>query len=206
MDRRPPQSAEELIEHTSPRALFAELVAVALGETRVQATPMAVAYLIELLDGRVRCPEAPPDSEGSLAEDLLQARRLDGPGRIRQLRDLGDRALFVSGFFGDSLRPRVVDLGYYGEAGRLAYGELSAEVAHQLRERTWSELFEELADRFRDFADVLAEVSDRTTASKPAGLLRIYERFLETGSPRERRRLACLGHFPAQLAGLRRWQ
>ena len=53
------RSAEtDLIERNTPRAVFAELVAGALFETRVRPSPMAIAYLIELLDSRVR-PAAP---------------------------------------------------------------------------------------------------------------------------------------------------
>ena len=211
MERRPttgpPSSA--LIEQTSPRAVFAELLAGALGETGVQPTPMAVAYLIELLDGRVRASPAPPGALGgepTLAETLLRARLERGAQRIRQLRELGDRALFVSGFFGDSLARSAVDLGYYGEAGRCAYGDLSSELASRLGEPSWARLYEELADRFGEFADVLAEVSDRTCGGRPASLLRLYDRYLETGSARDWRRLARRGHVPTQIQGLRRWQ
>ena len=64
--------------YTTPRAVFAELVASVLGETRVRPSPMAIAYLIELLDSRVRT--ATPAAEGAsdeatLAEDLLALAR-----------------------------------------------------------------------------------------------------------------------------------
>jgi hypothetical protein len=193
-----------LIDAASPRALFAELVAGALGETGVSPTPMAVAYLVELLEGRVRAPAV--GCEPPLAEDLLRARGLQGAARIRHLRALGDRALFVSGFFGDSLRRRAVDLATYGEAGRVAYGDLARELALRVRERGWACLFEELADRFRDFVDVLAEVGDRTAGRRPPDLLRLFERYLETGSPGDLRRLRRRGHLPLPLPGLRRWQ
>ena len=110
------------------------------------------------------------------------------------MRALGDRALFVSGFFGDSLRRKVVDLDYYGELGSGAYADLSSALSGS-GDASWPELFGELASRFRDFADVLAEVGDRTRR-EPGDLLRIYERWVLTGSERDRRRLLGLGCVP----------
>lgn len=208
MPRRTPDPAPgALIDRASPRAVFAELVASALGVTRVRPTPMAVAYLIELLDERVRAPESgDPAGEETLAEALLRARLERGAARVRRLREAGDRALFVAGFFGDSLSRRPVGLGYYRDAGRAAYAGLAAELARQLRERSWPHLFEELADRFGDFVDVLAEVSDRTAARSAPGLLRLYVRYLETGSARDWQRLVRRGGVPVERAAFRRWQ
>jgi len=205
---RPEQTEATLIERTPPRALFAELVAGALWETRVQPSPMAIAYLIELLDSRV-CSADPADVEGgeaTLAESLLRAQLQRGNSRLRRLRNLGDRALFTAGFFGDSLNRSVVDLDYYGDVGRAAYGNLADSLARQLHEKTWPGLYAELAQRFHEFVDVLAEVGDRTRSGRCEDLLRLYERYLRTGSPRDRRRLQRRGHVPPDRRGLRFWQ
>jgi hypothetical protein len=199
-----------LIASTSPRAVFADLVGCALTEIDLRPSPMATAYLVELLDGRVRAPE--PDAcgepEATLTEALFAARLAEGPERIARLRQLGDRTLFVAGFFGDSLKRGVMGRGFYREVGRSAYGSLAAALAAAVAERTWPQLFEELADRFRDFADVLAEVGDRACAHGPQALMRAYERYLETGSDRDRRRLLHHGQFVPALAEAERlrWQ
>src|SRR5256712_6991899 len=44
--------------------------------------------------------------------------------------------------------------------------------------------WEELADKFRLLVDLLNEVSERTLASTDAGLIRLYERWMKTGSER----------------------
>ena len=198
-----------LIERTTPRAVFAELVASVLGETRVRPSPMAIAYLIELLDSRV-CTAAPTadgaDDEGTLAEDLLAARLHAGGARLRRLRDLGDRALFIAGFFGDSLSRSVVDIDYYGDVGRAAYVNLAESLARQVTEKTWTGLYLELAQRFDQFVDVLAEVGDRTRFGGSEDLLRLYERYVRTGSPRDRGRLLRRGQVPPDRRALRFWQ
>jgi hypothetical protein len=48
-------------------------------------------------------------------------------------------------------------------------------------------------------------VSDRASANQPEWLLGLYERFLATGSLRDRRRLARAGCVPLP-GGRRRWQ
>jgi hypothetical protein len=203
-----PDRTSPLIERSAPRALFAELVAGALGETRLEASPMAVAYLIELLDSRIA--EPPPSEaeveEVTLAESLLAARLRRGSERVLRLRRLGDRALFVAGWFGDSLSRRVVGIDYYRDVGRVAYAQLADSLAQQISERSWPGLYHELAERFGDFVEVLAEVGDRTRSSRSEDLLRLYEHYVRTGSARDRRRLLRAGQVPPDRSALRSWQ
>jgi hypothetical protein len=199
-------AAAPLIDRTPPRVIFAELVAGALDRTSVETTPLAATYLVDLLEDRVRLtpvPERPAGGEETLAEALLVARQLRGAARLRRLRSLGDRALFVSGFLGDSLDRRAVGIRYYADAGRLAYADLSSALFGRSTQRTWSNLFEELADRFPDLVEVLAEVGDSSQARQPGALLRLYGRYLRSGAERERRRLLRRGQLVPERGTLR---
>ena len=171
-------ATRSLIACTSPRALFAELVGGALVEVGPRPSPMATTYLIELLDERVRSPEPEERArEALLAEALLTARLAEGPERIARLHRLGDRSLFLTGFFGDSLRRGLASRSYCGEVGRS----------------------EELADRFRDFADVLSEVCEHVCPRGPDALAGLYRRYVESGSECDRRRLRRRGrNLPAR--------
>ena len=201
---------DRILPAVSLRGLFEALVAGALAATRSQASRPVADYLVDLMGERVR--SAPPGEEEergpepTLAEALLAARLERGSERIPRLRALGDRALFVSGFFGDCLSRSLVDIDYYGDVGRLAYGDLAATLGRGQGARSFSALYEELADRFLELVDVLAEVSDRTCAGRPPDLLRIYERYLRTGSPRDLRRLLRRGCLPSGPTGVRFWQ
>jgi hypothetical protein len=194
------------IERTSPRAVFAQLVGCALGKAEIEPSPMATAYLIELLDERVREPEPEPDSAPTLAEALLTAQQDRGTERMRRMRSLGDRALFVSGFFGDSLARKIVDIDYYMQIGRTAYGDVASGLSARATAASWTRLYRELAGRFGDFVDVLAEVGDRSRPERSQNLLRVYERYLLTGSERDRRRLIQNGHLPPDKRSLKWWQ
>ncbi len=203
-----PDAGSPLIERGTPRALFAQLVGQALGETRVRPTPMATAYLIELLDERVRSPAAQEDEPATLAEAWFSACGAHGPTRLRRLRRLGDRALFISGYFTESLVRSVVSGRYYREMGRSAYATLATSLEREARGHGWPRLFEELADRFPELVMVLGEVSDRARGSRsgrPEWLLGLYERYLATGSERDRRRLLRAGCVLPPERG-ERWQ
>ena len=77
--------------------------------------------------------------------------------RVRLLKTMGDSALFVSGFFQDSLEGRLVDADYYRALGGSAYARLSRE--HDPLSGFGSEVYSELAARFGEFADLLAEIA-----------------------------------------------
>ncbi len=88
----------------------------------------------------------------------------------------GDLKLFVSGFFSDSIARRRVDLDYYVRMGGYAYGR-----AARLSPSEAAEVYYELSAKFGRFVDVLNEVS---ALFETRGILRLYEKWLQTGSRR----------------------
>jgi len=200
------QAGPVQIDRSAPRALFAELLAGALEKVPLRPSPMAIAYLLELLDARVFEPRGGLSGEQALAEALLNAQHDRGVDRIRRMRGLGDHALFVSGFLADSLLGRAVDASYYQQIGCCAYGDVVAELLCCGETGTWARLYRELAERFGDFAELLAEVGDQTRPGRPENLLGIYERYLRTGSARDRELLLRAGHLPPDRSGLWWWQ
>ena len=61
-------------------------------------------------------------------------------------------------------------------------------------------IFSELAEKFTRFVDVLSEVSDRSGTNSSTDLLRLYEKWLRTRSPRNGDLLLERGIVPNQLA------
>jgi hypothetical protein len=110
---------------------------------------------------------------------------------------MGDSALFISGFFADSLADKVADLRYYRALGGMAYERLSRDHEHD--RAIGPPVFTELAARFREFADVLAEVSEASRMQTPLSVLKLYERWVRTGSRRAAALLARQGIAPGPL-------
>jgi hypothetical protein len=110
---------------------------------------------------------------------------------------MGDFALFVAGFFVDSLSRKLVDVDYYVAMGGGAYANAS-RLAMSLGSR---EIFEDLSREFVRYMDVIAEVGERSQLTAGSGmnnrgLLRLYETFVRTGSDRARRKLREAGVIP----------
>src|SRR5436190_808215 len=98
---------------------------------------------------------------------------------------------FDAGFFADSLNRKLVDVDYYVSIGGTAYTALS-----RYETDTFSPVFAELAENFVQFVDVLSEVSERTSCGSNADLLRLYGRWLKTGSRRSGELLIERGVVP----------
>ena len=113
------------------------------------------------------------------------------------LRKVGDVSLFMSGFFSDSLKRGLVDVGYYIQIGGRAYASLARCDA------ALGEVFDELSGKFTAFVDVLGEISERTALTSDTDLLRLYERWLRTGSRRSGNLLVTRGIVPNGSVGSR---
>lgn len=186
-----------ILREQTPAEYFKELVDAALARQRVQAGDLTTYYLVNLLCQFVRL-DAPADADQPLAIRLARALQTGGSEQRFRLRSLGDFSLFVTGFFSDSLTRRTVDVDYYVSMGEYAYGSLGRSD-----EDRFAEVFSELANRFVGFADVLAEVSDRSTLRSSTDVLRLYEKWLRTGSSRDRDKLIERGIVPNSSLKLR---
>jgi hypothetical protein len=171
---------------TSPEGYFKELVQKGLMSRKIQTYPFVETYLVSLLqhyldsrnlfeehanDGAERVPQ-------TLAETFLRAQNAEHLQKVEMLRRLGDRTLYISGFFGDSLSRKIVDIDYYAQIGGSAY----ASLAHHTREDTLAKVYHVFSARFMDFVDVLTFISHQSLIKSDESILRLYDRYLRTGS------------------------
>ena len=172
---------------------FKEMVDGAMEHQHLDATEHTAFYVVQLLASfmQQRACESPDEEDEPLAFKLTRALESGGVRQRLGLKRVGDVSLFVSGFFSDSLARKLVDVDYYVSIGGYAYQALS-RVEHDYS----SSVFAELADKFVGFVDVLSEVSERTSCTSNADLLRLYERWLKTGSPRSGQLLVEQGVVP----------
>jgi len=186
----------ELVRDETPMEFFREQLEKAMEHQKVSTSAFTEYYLVNLLTACVH-GELPPSEPGfdetPLAVLYVRAVQASRGERTRLLRMMGDTALFVSGFFSDSLSRGLVDLGYYKAMGGQAYARLSREDSAL---GVGSTVFSELSGRFGEFADVLAEVSETSHLSTNKSVLRLYERWVQTGSRRAATLLAERGIAP----------
>lgn len=164
---------------------FHEAVTAALEQTGVRTIPQVQGYLTDLLQFYMSTANLfdEHDSKGrltreTLAELYLKAHNSEFPERFNLLKRLGDRSLYISGFFSDSLQRKLVDVDYYIEMGGVAYADL-AEVA---REDSNSRIFREFSKRFLEFVEVLNVIAQTAHVQNEENILRLLDLYAQTGS------------------------
>ncbi len=185
-----------LVRDETPMEFFREQLEKAMEHQKVSTSAFTEYYLVNLLSACVHGdlpPAEPGFDETPLAVLYIRAVQSSRAERTRLLRAMGDTALFVSGFFADSLSRGLVDLGYYKAMGGQAYARLSREDSAR---GVGSTVFSELSGRFCELADVLAEVSEASHLSTNQSVVRLYERWVQTGSRRAATLLAERGIAP----------
>jgi hypothetical protein len=184
----------------TPAEYFKELLESSMARRHLHAGDLTEYYLVNLLCQYVRFDKRADRGEDAqpLALRLGRALETGGSEQRARLRSLGDFSLFMSGFFSDSFKWRSVDVDYYKSMGEYAYGSLSRS-----EEETFADVFGELARNFVGFTDVLADVSERTSLASTTDILRLYEKWLRTGSARDGQRLVERGILPNHAIGNR---
>lgn len=191
--------AATLVRQETAVEYFRELVDATLQRRHLEAGTLTSFYLVNLLAGFVHFEGAPASSDEPLGVRYLQSLHAAGPRQREGLREVGDRALFVSGFCPESLTRRLVDVDYYVDLGARAYGSLARR-----EDDTLHDVFEELAANFVDFVDVLGDISEQASLTSNGDLMRLYERWLRTGSRRAGELLVARGIVPSAQGTARR--
>ncbi len=195
-------------------SFFQEAVGEAVRARRIDATEEVRSYLVALLSDFAR-PDPARDGtfERPLTFLLDEALRASGAERFQRLRLLGDSVLYIAGFFSDHIENRGVDVGYVNNVGATAYGS----AASMLRRTTGcsdgidggaradeDNVFGELSRTFSGCVEVLAAVSETTLAQQARGergVLKLYERWLRSGSEILAGELGARGIVPLRGAG-----
>jgi hypothetical protein len=181
--------------HANVTEFFHDAVLTAMRSKQVTAAEPTEFYLVNLLAEFTKVSHV---DEEPLAFKMAQIANAAPDVRARGLKDVGDTSLYVSGFFGDSLTRRLVDVDYYIAMGGAAYGQLASLIGLSRGPATgfFRAAYEELAAKFAAFVAVLAEVRRSTAVGHGMGgtdLLRMYEEWVKTGSEWLERRLRASG-------------
>ena len=154
---------------------FREAVSKAIKSQGVDTTELTEFYLVNLLSDFAKGPL--PDE--ALAIKMCEGLQATPASRVQKLREVGDTSLFVSGFFPDSLNRSLIDVDYYIGMGEVAYGHLSRMMRGT---DSFTQVFCELSDKFPRFVAVFSEIATNDATGSSVNVLRLYEKYLKTGS------------------------
>nr|WP_298720266.1 hypothetical protein [uncultured Steroidobacter sp.] len=184
------------------REFFHESVQKALRNQRVDVDEHTEHYVVNVLTMFARSEELyERTAEGvrlkPLAHMLADASAAQSSQqRDEALRRLGDVSLFIAGFFAQSFARKLVDIDYHIAMGGRAYGTLAENLRYSMRGQAFAAVFLELAGKFQRLVDVLNDVAEMAYQHTDKDILRLYEIWLKTGSPRAFAILQRLGVAP----------
>jgi hypothetical protein len=190
---------------------FHEQVGLAAGQAATEFSDEGLFYLTNLLVERGH--RSSQDEPQTLVELRLRALGGTRSQAIQAYRELGDIALYVSGFFRSSLARRNVGVSYYLEMGSMAYHHLSqllsgpeGQLLGESGHKSLDAIFDELAKRYESCSEILREVRimlrSQNADTSDQAIIALYEEWQRTGSHHAARRLHELGIIPSTGKGL----
>lgn len=178
---------------------FRNEISTARCDLGIQLNELVEYYVVRLLCDFSRPETTQLPGDEPLA--LMYKRALESslPEQAQLLKNLGDAALYIAGFFTEFIERSLVDLDYYISMGGNAYNRLSELVGGQRHGETFGDLYMQMGRRFTELVDLLNEVAERaqTTGDRHSDLLRLYDRWARTKSQRIHKLLIEKGLIPS---------
>lgn len=200
-------SGGQVIAVNNLQEFFRDSMEDALRSQNVQADAHTTHYIVNLLTLFARSERFYDRTDDGLEIRPLAFMLKDALAsktdleRDKCLQRLGDVALFIAGFFARSFARKSIDIDYYIAMGGNAYSFLSNASRSSSRPHVLCDIFEELSRKFQPFVDVLNEIADSAHMHTDKDIMRLYEIWLRTGSPRAAQRLRALGVIPLPVGG-----
>ena len=203
-------SAGSLVAVSSLREFFRDAFHAASERQRLDIDEQAEQYVVNLLTMFSRADALyEQTTDGLRIRPLAQmlADAWEAPtiaARQRALQRLGDVSLFVAGFFARSFARKLIDIDYHIAMGGNAYSSLADTMQRSPPGRCVAGIYSQLSQKFQGLVDALNDVSDMSYKHTDADILRLYEIWMKTGSPRAHGLLRQLGVQPIAAGGARR--
>lgn len=186
---------------------FFGIVEEAILSRKIETSPIVTKYISDLLTHYVTADNLFAESasgkktQQTLAELYLRAgNAVDNRERIELLKRTGDQALYISGFFGDSLNRKIVDIDYYVNMGCSAYDTL----AKAIREVSFTMVYKEIAKKFVQFMDALSYISQKVMPQQRDNLLMLFSKSATVCSSLAQEGLAERGLLTVPTTGIYR--
>lgn len=155
---------------------------------KLKLSAFAEIYLLDLLERaldtkKIFTSEANSPIDEPLAIILGKAVESQDPyKKIQLLKNIGDRSLYVSGFFADSLNKKTIDIDYYISMGRGAYKFVADLSLAKSKPIGHADIFEELSEKFIHLVHLISFVSEQSGMTDTDNLIKLYDKWVHTNN------------------------
>lgn len=171
-------------EKEDPRLYFQEAINQALERLHLKIEDWIVFYLVELL---ARQAVQPVTLEPLVTQMDAALRASSAQEKFSRFKEMGDSALVLVGFYEEAVVKRS-SKGYVVLMGGRAYRSAAA-----LANDGFGKVYGSLSDGFEDFVQVLDEVKENTSLRTPQDIVKLYDKWRQTGSRAAASRLRSSG-------------
>jgi hypothetical protein len=160
----------KVLTHSTPVALWQEVVHEAEAACETTLEHELEAYLVFLLSRYINKPEI---AKQAMAMELMQSLQLSPKTRDLALQGVGDTCLLFSGLFPGMAEKRLVKISYFVSIGQGAYHAISKKS---------NDLYDLLAQQFVSIMDILQSI--RIQNSPDLKPIEAYDLWNDAGSKR----------------------
>lgn len=172
----------QLIVSQDLHDFFREEVLQARKTLQIKLSPTLEYYVVHLLADYSKRDDIRELLDNEPMALLQQRAQQAGPSLgLSMYKSLGDRALYKSGFFAESLQRSIVDSQYYATMGAVAYLRAAQLVSGNARQSV-RQTYASLAEYFSSIVELLNHISAQAQqrSGRDIDLLRLYERYTRT--------------------------
>ena len=162
--------------------IFKSIVTEGLDRMRIKVSLPVQNYLGNLLHSYIPSDQLFETNTDSgrknltpLAQIYLKAQKVSLSEKLFLLKQVGDRSLYLGGFFRESLNKQLISPNYYFHIGQGAYDSLADHYPEE-------ETFRELSYHFVDLMDVLSYIACKHSIRTDEDLMKACVKYLKTGS------------------------
>jgi len=175
------------------RELFVPLISSAVADLCFELQPASETYLVSLLEEGLFTASvfAVNNKTGLYEEPMVSERFLKAlqenqkSKKYAELKKLGDSILFKTGFFAESFNRKLSGLSFQMQMGSSAYSTLYSDSKNPV--------YEDLADRFAGYVDLISNVGRRVNLQTSEGILSLFDRCVGASSKDAEAKLIGLG-------------
>ena len=162
--------------------IFKSIIIESLDRMRIEVSWSVQNYLGNLLHSYIQSDhlfETDTDSGKKnlmpLAQIYLKAQKVSLSERLFLLKQIGDRSLYLGGFFRESLNKKLINPNYYFHIGQGAYDSLAEHHPEE-------EIFRDLSYHFVELMDALSYIACKHSIRTEEDLMGVCVKYLKTGS------------------------
>lgn len=156
-------SKPELVLETSLQNYFLDHLGNINSKSTNPLPREIIVYSSAVMDRMIASDKYFDTTEGKVRDKILGIKLLEAQGLANEerksvLRDIGDTALLLCGYFHESMNNKILDVGYYQNLGRTSYYHLNSIAPEAFNMQSF---YLALSESFNEVTQLIGIIADK---------------------------------------------